>query len=51
MLIIFIGAIGGFLLSGIIGLFTGAVVFSLRYNLYQTWVMAAQPTEHQSPKG
>jgi predicted PurR-regulated permease PerM len=38
MLVIFIGAIGGFLLSGIIGLFLGAVVFSLGYRLYLRWV-------------
>jgi predicted PurR-regulated permease PerM len=38
MLVIFIGAIGGFMLSGIIGLFTGAIVLSLGYNLASKWV-------------
>lgn len=47
MLVIFIGAIGGFMVSGIIGLFTGAIVFSLGYKLYQTWVDNAP--EEMSP--
>jgi predicted PurR-regulated permease PerM len=38
MLIIFLGAIGGFLYSGIIGLFTGAVVLSLGYNIFMIWL-------------
>jgi len=37
-LIIFFGAIGGFILSGFIGLFTGAIVLSLGYKLFQTWL-------------
>jgi predicted PurR-regulated permease PerM len=37
-LIIFIGSIGGFLLSGLIGLFIGAVVLSLGYRLFTAWV-------------
>ena len=38
MLVVFIGAIGGFMLSGIIGLFLGAVVLSLGFNLFQAWL-------------
>ncbi len=38
MLIIFIGVIGGFILSGFIGLFTGAIVMSLGYKLFIGWV-------------
>jgi len=38
MAIIFIGAIGGMLLSGIIGLFTGAVVMVLGHNLFNLWL-------------
>jgi predicted PurR-regulated permease PerM len=49
MLVIFIGAIGGFLLSGIIGLFVGAVVFSLGYKLYQTWI-SDLPDEQIEPQ-
>ena len=38
MAVIFIGAIGGFLASGIVGLFIGAVVLSLGYELFMNWV-------------
>lgn len=36
--IIFIGAIGGMVFSGIIGLFVGAVVLALGYELFRAWV-------------
>ena len=38
MLVIFIGAIGGFLAMGIIGLFVGAIVFALGYKLFLAWL-------------
>jgi predicted PurR-regulated permease PerM len=38
MLIIFIGVIGGFIFSGFIGLFTGAIVMSLGYKLFVAWI-------------
>jgi predicted PurR-regulated permease PerM len=38
MLVVFVGAIGGFLSSGIIGLFLGAVVLALGYKLFLTWL-------------
>ena len=38
MVIIFMGAIGGFLASGIVGLFIGAVILSLSYELFLEWV-------------
>ena len=38
MAVIFMGAIGGFLASGIVGLFIGAVVLSLGYELFMNWV-------------
>ncbi len=38
MLVILIGAIGGMILMGIIGLFIGAVVFALGYQLFQLWI-------------
>ena len=38
MLIIFVGSIGGFISSGIIGLFTGAVVLALGYKLLLAWL-------------
>ena len=38
MLVIFAGSIGGFITSGIIGLFTGAVVLTLGYMLFVAWL-------------
>jgi predicted PurR-regulated permease PerM len=38
MLVIFLGAIGGFIASGIIGLFVGAVVLVLSYDLFRVWL-------------
>ncbi len=38
MAIIFIGAIGGMIMSGIIGLFVGAVVMVLGYTLFMAWL-------------
>ena len=38
MLVVIIGAIGGMLLMGMIGLFLGAVVFALAYKLFMLWL-------------
>jgi len=38
MIVIFMGAIGGFLTSGIIGLFIGAVVLALGWELLLAWL-------------
>lgn len=38
MLVIFLGVIGGFMLSGFLGLFTGAIVMSLGYKLFLAWL-------------
>ncbi len=38
MLVILLGAIGGMLLSGIVGLFVGAVILVLGYELVEFWV-------------
>jgi predicted PurR-regulated permease PerM len=38
MLVIFLGAIGGFILGGIIGLFVGAVLLAVSYTLFNAWV-------------
>ncbi|WP_333524648.1 AI-2E family transporter [Desulfocurvibacter africanus] len=38
MLVILMGAIGGMMLTGIIGLFVGAVVLSLGYKLFLIWL-------------
>jgi predicted PurR-regulated permease PerM len=42
MLVIFIGAVGGFILSSFTGLFTGAVVLSVGYNLIVHWIAEGQ---------
>ena len=38
MAVIFIGAIGGFLASGIVGLFIGSVILVLGYQLFLAWL-------------
>jgi predicted PurR-regulated permease PerM len=38
MLIIFLGSLGGFMYSGFVGLFTGAVILSLGYRLFDVWL-------------
>lgn len=38
MLVILLGAIGGMLMSGIVGLFIGAVVLAVGYKLLQAWL-------------
>ena len=38
MVVIFMGAIGGFVMSGFIGLFVGAVILALGYKLFMAWL-------------
>jgi predicted PurR-regulated permease PerM len=38
MLVILLGAIGGMVMSGIIGLFVGAVVLAVAYQLMMAWL-------------
>ena len=51
MLVILIGALGGMMLSGIIGLFVGAVVVAITYTLFMAWIEKeqAQPTQTDMP--
>jgi predicted PurR-regulated permease PerM len=42
MMVILIGAIGGMIVMGIIGLFIGAVIMALGYELFQMWINDAQ---------
>ncbi len=42
-LVILLGAIGGMMLSGIIGLFLGAVVLALGYQLFMAWLANVPP--------
>ncbi|MBQ0720461.1 MAG: AI-2E family transporter [Gammaproteobacteria bacterium] len=39
MLVILLGAIGGMIMSGIIGLFVGAVVLAMAFKLVQAWLV------------
>jgi len=50
MVVIFAGAIGGFISSGIIGLFTGAVILTLGYTLFQAWLNEAAESENEQDK-
>lgn len=43
MLVILLGAIGGMITSGIVGLFIGAVILALGYSLFGVWVNAGNP--------
>jgi predicted PurR-regulated permease PerM len=38
MLVIFLGVIGGFIMSGFIGLFVGPIIFSIGYRLFDAWM-------------
>jgi predicted PurR-regulated permease PerM len=38
MLVIFLGVIGGFMMSGFVGLFVGPIVFSIGYKLFIAWL-------------
>lgn len=49
MVVIFMGAIGGMLLSGIIGLFIGAVVLTLGYKLFLAWLAVDSPPSTDFP--
>ena len=51
MLIIFVGAIGGFLNAGIIGLFIGAVVLALGYKLFLAWLAQDSTADTALPAG
>ena len=42
MLVVFLGAIGGFINSGILGLFLGAVILTLGYKLFMVWLESSQ---------
>jgi predicted PurR-regulated permease PerM len=45
MLVLFIGSLGGFIASGILGLFIGAVVLSLGYTVFMSWIESTSATE------
>lgn len=43
MMVILLGAIGGMITSGIVGLFIGAVILAVGYKLFQAWVEMGEP--------
>ena len=50
MLVILIGAIGGMMLMGMIGLFLGAVILALAYKLFDVWIQE-NPIEGEDGNG
>jgi predicted PurR-regulated permease PerM len=48
MLVILLGAIGGMLMFGIIGLFVGAVVLALGYSLLAAWLRSDESADEES---
>jgi len=49
MPVILLGAIGGMIMSGLIGLFVGAVVLSVGYTLYTAWVNEGMKPAEEPP--
>jgi len=45
MLVIFLGAIGGFIYNGFIGLFLGAIILTIGYKLFMMWLDTETVTE------
>ena len=48
MLVILLGAIGGMISSGIVGLFVGAIVLALGYKLFGAWIAWGDPVDEES---
>lgn len=48
MLVILLGAIGGMMMSGIIGLFVGAIILALGYELFMAWLESDDVARGQS---
>jgi predicted PurR-regulated permease PerM len=44
LLVVFLGAIGGFIANGFLGLLLGPVILSLAYNLFVSWLKSEQST-------
>jgi predicted PurR-regulated permease PerM len=41
--VIFLGAIGGFISMGIIGLFVGSIILAVGYELSRAWIYQRSP--------
>jgi predicted PurR-regulated permease PerM len=50
MIVILIGAIGGMLSAGIIGLFVGAVILSIGYQIVTAWMRESVRTDNELPE-
>ena len=50
MLVILLGAIGGMMLSGVLGLFVGAVGLALMYKLFMAWLHGGAKNEMETLK-
>jgi len=48
IVVVFVGAIGGFVALGIIGLFVGAIVLSVGYKLFLAWINEASLTNQEA---
>jgi predicted PurR-regulated permease PerM len=48
MLVVLLGAIGGMMMMGIIGLFLGAVILAIGYQLFVAWLEDVPPTAGES---
>jgi predicted PurR-regulated permease PerM len=48
IVVVFLGAIGGFVTLGIIGLFVGAIVLSVGYKLFLAWINAGAPANQEA---
>jgi predicted PurR-regulated permease PerM len=48
IVVVFLGAIGGFVALGIIGLFVGAIVLSVGYKLFLAWINEASLTNQEA---
>ncbi len=46
MLVIFLGAIGGFIYNGFIGLFLGAIILTIGYKLFMMWLDSDTEIQH-----
>jgi predicted PurR-regulated permease PerM len=50
MLVILLGAIGGMIMSGIVGLFVGAIVLALGYEILMAWMATDELNNPREPE-
>ena len=50
MLVILLGAIGGMITSGIVGLFIGSIILAVGYKLFQAWIDVGDTTSDKLPE-